>query len=87
MKFPSGFFISTPVGKYNPDWAIAFYEGTVKHIYFVAETKGSMSSMQLRLIEDAKIHCAREHFKAISTDAVKYDVVDSYESLMAKVMQ
>lgn len=87
VKLPSGFFISTPVGKYNPDWAIAFYEGTVKHIYFVAETKGSMSSMQLRLIEDAKIHCAREHFKSISTDAVKYDVVDSYESLMAKVMQ
>lgn len=87
VKLPSGFFISTPVGKYNPDWAIAFYEGTVKHIYFVAETKGSMSSMQLRLIEDAKIHCAREHFKSISTDDVKYDVVDSYESLMAKVMQ
>ncbi|MDD3400372.1 MAG: DEAD/DEAH box helicase family protein [Eubacteriales bacterium] len=87
VKLPSGFFISTPVGKYNPDWAIAFYEGTVKHIYFVAETKGSMSSMQLRLIEDAKIHCAREHFKSISTDVVKYDVVDSYESLMAKVMQ
>lgn len=87
VKLPSGFYISTPVGKYNPDWAIAFYEGTVKHIYFVAETKGSMSSMQLRLIEDAKIHCAREHFKSISTDAVKYDVVESYESLMAKVMQ
>ena len=87
VKLPSGFFISTPVGKYNPDWAIAFYEGTVKHIYFVAETKGSMSSMQLRLIEESKIHCAREHFKSISTDAVKYDVVDSYESLMAKVMQ
>lgn len=86
VKLPSGFFISTPVGKYNPDWAIAFYEGSVKHIYFVAETKGSMSSMQLRLIEDAKIHCAREHFKSISTDSVKYDVVDSYESLMAKVM-
>lgn len=87
VKLPSGFYISTPVGKYNPDWAIAFYEGTVKHIYFVAETKGSMSSMQLRLIEDAKIYCAREHFKSISTDAVKYDVVESYESLMAKVMQ
>ena len=82
VKLPCGFYISTPVGKYNPDWAIAFYEGTVKHIYFVAETKGSMSSMQLREIEKSKIHCAKEHFKAISGDNVVYDVVDSYSSLL-----
>lgn len=86
VKLPKGFFISTPVGKYNPDWAIAFHEGKVKHIYFVAETKGSMSSMQLREIEKAKIHCAREHFKAISTNSVVYDVVDSYTALLDKVM-
>jgi type III restriction enzyme len=72
VKLPDGFYISTPVGHYNPDWAIAFYEGKVKHIYFVAETKGSMSSMQLRLIEESKIHCAREHFKAISNGNVVY---------------
>ncbi len=82
VKLPSGFYISTPVGKYNPDWAIAFYEGKVKHIYFVAETKGSMSSMQLREIESGKIHCAKEHFKAISSDNVIYDVVDSYQHLL-----
>ena len=82
VKLPDGFYISTPVGHYNPDWAIAFYEGTVKHIYFVAETKGSMSSMQLRMIEESKIHCAREHFKAISNGEVVYDVVDSYQSLL-----
>jgi type III restriction-modification system, restriction endonuclease subunit len=87
VKLPDGFYISTPVGHYNPDWAIAFYEGTVKHIYFVAETKGSMSSMQLRLIEESKIHCAREHFKAISSGNVVYDVVDGYESLLEKVMR
>ena len=87
VKLPDSFYISTPVGRYNPDWAIAFYEGSVKHIYFVAETKGSMSSMQLRLIEDAKIHCAREHFKAISDGNVIYDVVDSYETLLNKVMR
>lgn len=87
VKLPDGFFISTPVGRYNPDWAIAFYEGKVKHIYFVAETKGSMSSMQLRLIEESKIHCAREHFKAISNGNVVYDVVDSYQSLLNKVMR
>lgn len=87
VKLPDGFYISTPVGHYNPDWAIAFYEGSVKHIYFVAETKGSMNSMQLRLIEESKIHCAREHFRAISGDNVVYDVVDSYTSLMEKVMK
>lgn len=82
VKLPDGFSISTPVGKYHPDWAIAFYEGTVKHISFVAETKGSMRSMQLRRIEESKIHCAKEHFKAISNGSVVYDVVDSYQSLL-----
>lgn len=86
VKLPHGFYINTPVGKYNPDWAIAFYKGKVKHIYFVAETKGSMSTMQLRKIEEAKINCAREHFKAISTGSVIFDVVDSYEELLNKVM-
>ena len=87
VKLPDGFYIATPVGHYNPDWAIAFYEGSVKHVYFVAETKGSLCSMQLRLIEQSKIHCAREHFKAISGDNVVYDVVDSYQSLLEKVMR
>ena len=87
VKLPDGFYISTPVGHYNPDWAIAFYEGKVKHIYFVAETKGSMNSMQFRLIEESKIHCAREHFKAISSGNVVYGVVDSYKSLLEKVMK
>ena len=87
VKLPNAFYISTPVGKYNPDWAIAFYEGKVKHIYFVAETKGTLSTLQLRPIEDAKIKCAREHFKLISSDTVKYDVVDNYTTLLDKVMK
>lgn len=87
IKLPDKFYISTPVGKYNPDWAIAFYKGKVKHIYFIAETKGSMSSLQLRRIEESKIHCAREHFKAISNGNVVYDVVDSYRALLDKVMK
>lgn len=87
VKLPDGFYISTPVGKYNPDWAIAFYDGNIKHIYFIAETKGSMNSMQLRLIEESKIHCAREHFKAVSNGTVVYDVVDSYKLLLEKVMK
>ena len=81
-KLPKGFFIPTPVGNYNPDWAIAFKEGTVKHIYFVAETKGSMSSMELRKIEECKIECARKFFSGIATEHVKYDVVNDYAKLM-----
>ena len=87
VKLPDGFYIATPVGHYNPDWAIAFYKGSIKHIYFVAETKGSMSSLQFRQIEQSKIHCAREHFKAISGNNVEYYVVDSYKSLLEKIMQ
>ncbi len=90
VKLPSGFFISTPLGKYNPDWAIAFYEGTVKHIYFVAETKGSLETLTFNHqspVEKAKIKCASEHFKAISNDKVVYSVVDSYDSLMNMVMK
>lgn len=84
-KLPKGFAIPTPVGPYNPDWAISFKEGEVKHIYFVAETKGSLSSMQLREIERSKIDCARKFFMKITSDQVKYDVVDSYAKLMQLV--
>jgi len=81
-KLPRGFFIPTPVGEYNPDWAIAFQEGKVKHVYFVAETKGSMSSLELREIEKSKIECARKFFAKITSEQVKYDVVDSFGRLM-----
>lgn len=85
-KLPRGFLIPTPVGDYNPDWAISFKEGSVKHIYFVAETKGSMSSMELRAIEHTKIECARKFFEEINRkidpEHVEYDVVTSYGKLM-----
>ncbi len=81
-KLPKGFSIPTPVGNYSPDWAIAFNEGTVKHIFFIAETKGTMESLQLRPIEKAKISCARKLFNEISTDNVVYHDVDSYQSLL-----
>lgn len=85
-KLPRGFLIPTPVGDYNPDWAISFKEGSVKHVYFVAETKGSMSSMDLREIEKTKIRCARKFFDEINRrftpENVKYDVVDSFGRLM-----
>lgn len=81
-KLPRGFQIPTPVGNYAPDWAIAFKKGTVKHIYFIAETKGSMSSMDLRPIEQAKIQCAKKLFNEISTADVVYEQVDSYQNLL-----
>lgn len=81
-KLPKTFHIPTPVGNYSPDWAIAFYEGKVKHIYFVAETKGAMSSLSLDKIEDAKIKCARKLFADLSDCNVVYDVVDTYQHLM-----
>ncbi|WP_457492096.1 type III restriction-modification system endonuclease [Tardiphaga sp. P5_C7] len=85
-KLPRGFLIPTPVGDYNPDWAISFKEGSVRHIYFVAETKGTMSSMKLREIENTKIACARKFFDEIghriSEDHIKYDVVTDYAKLL-----
>ena len=84
-KLPKSFSIPTPVGGYTPDWAIAFKQGSVKHIYFIAETKGSLSTMELREIEKSKIECARKFFAKITSDQVKYDVVDSYSKLMELV--
>ena len=82
-KLPRGFKIPTPVGNYSPDWAIAFNAGTVKHIFFVAETKGTMDSLNLRPIEQAKISCAKKLFNEFSTSKVKYHDVDSYQSLLS----
>lgn len=84
-KLPNDFYINTPLGNYNPDWAIAMEEGSVTHIYFVAETKGSIDSLQLRGVEEYRAMCAREHFKAISNDEVKYEIVNSYSDLLDKM--
>ncbi len=90
-KLPRGFQIPTPVGSYNPDWAISFQKGSVRHIYFVAETKGSMSKMMLRPMEEKRIECARKFFDHISQsvqeDQVKYDMVNDYAKLMGVVGQ
>ena len=85
------FLIPTPVGDYNPDWAISFKKGKVKHIYFVAETKGSMSSMSLRQIEKSKIDCAQKFFhelsRQINQDNVKYDIVSDFGKLIEMASQ
>ena len=84
-KLPRGFYINTPMGHYNPDWAVVFREGTVKHIYFIAETKGksqhALKSANLRGTEYSKIECARRHFASISDSTVKYDVVTTYADM------
>lgn len=87
VKLPGGFYINTPVGKYNPDWAIVLNEPNHKHIYFISETKGVSENIELNLkgIENAKIEAAREHFKIISNSEVTYDVVDSYDKMMDKL--
>lgn len=81
-KLPKSFYISTPVANYSPDWAIVFDKDKVRHIYFVTETKGSDSDMDLREIERLKIHCATEHFKEISGNEVKFEKVSSYDKLL-----
>lgn len=81
-KLPKSFYITTPVANYSPDWAIVFDKDRVRHIYFVAETKGSDSDLELREIEKLKIHCADEHFKAISGQEVRFSKINSYEQLL-----
>lgn len=88
-KLPRGFFIPTPVGNYNPDWAISFTFQKVNHIFFVAETKGSLSKMSLRPVEEAKVSCARKFFAELvrnsPSNTIQYDVIDSYERLISLV--
>ena len=81
-KLPKGFYIATPVANYSPDWAIVLDNEKVKHIYFVAETKGSENENDLRGIEKLKVHCAKEHFKTISNGEVKFDVITTYAKLL-----
>ncbi len=81
-KLPRGFYINTPMGHYNPDWAVVFMEKSVKHIYFIAETKGTnWKDSELRGVEKAKIECARRHFLAISDNKIQYGIVKDYQTL------
>lgn len=84
-KLPTGFKIPTPVGGYTPDWAIVFEEGSVRHIYFIAETKGTMDSLGLRGVEKAKIACTKRLFAALFKGEVSYEQVDSFDALMTIV--
>jgi len=81
-KLPNGFYIPTPLGKYNPDWAIILNKPNLKTNCFVIETKGSTDSIELRGIELAKIECARKHFECLGNETIRFEVVDSYDTLM-----
>lgn len=90
-KLPDRFQIPTPFGGYNPDWAIAFNKDKVRQIYFVAETKGSMSDADLKAREKSKIESAKKFFATLNEehqpldDVVHYSVIDSFGSLMKLV--
>ncbi|WP_449315263.1 restriction endonuclease [Rubneribacter sp.] len=81
-KLPRSFQIPTPVGNYAPDWAIAFNKGAVRHVFFIAETKGSMGSMHLDTVENAKVACAKKVFNELSTSDVRYHEVSNYDDLL-----
>lgn len=87
VKLPRSFYINTPMGNYNPDWAVVFKEDDVKHIYFVAETKGDDAALSLKGIEQAKIKCAMRHFETIADAKVKYSVIDSIDKLLELARQ
>ena len=90
-KLPRGFLIPTPVGNYNPDWAIVFEKDSMKHIYFVAETKGTMSTMEIRALEETKIQCAHKFFeeinKKIADGHVRYGMIENYGDLITLISQ
>ena len=81
-KLPKGFYIPTPMGNYSPDWAIVYDKDDKREIYFIAETKGSLDSLQLRKVEEGKINCAKRLFKDFPNTMVHYDKVNSYEELL-----
>ena len=81
-KLPRSFQIPTPVGNYAPDWAIAFTSGVMRHIYFIAETKGSMDTLNLKEVESGKIACATKLFNEMSTEDIRYGMIHDYDDLL-----
>lgn len=78
LKLPSWFVIDTPVGKYNPDWALAYQND--KTLYFVAETKGNTDLALLRPLERLKIECGKKHFKLF--ERVEFRAVKEFAELL-----
>ena len=78
-KLPGWFKITTPIGTYNPDWAVFLNTDNERKIYFIVETKGTTDLNKLRSTEKAKIKCGKKHFQALG-EKVEFTVSDSYEN-------
>ena len=86
-KLPKGFYIPTPMGNYSPDWAIVYDKDDKREIYFIAETKGSLNSLDLRRVEDGKINCAKRLFNGLPNIPVIYEKVTKYEDLLKAIYE
>ncbi|MCY3966313.1 MAG: DEAD/DEAH box helicase family protein [Acidobacteria bacterium] len=87
-KLPSWFRVATPLGSYNPDWAVLVDSDDGERLYLVVETKGTIHTAELRPAEQEKIKCGRAHFKALATgdSPARYEVASSLDELLAQVM-
>lgn len=84
FKIPSRFKIETPIGTYNPDWAVYLNKNGEEKLYFVLETKGDTSFMHLKTSEQLKIHCGKEHFKALNA-GVELETATSWTELRKRI--
>ncbi len=83
-KLPDWFTIPTPLGNYNPDWAVLVELDGREKLYFVVESKGSMSAEAIRPIEQDKIDCGKKHFEALDT-GVGFTKADTFENFMRAI--
>ena len=86
-KLPGWFSVPTPLGSYNPDWAVLIDSDDGERLYFVVETKGSSFASDLRSSEAGKIECGRQHFNALKSGhtSASYEVVTSVQELLASI--
>lgn len=83
-KLPSWFKIDTPLGAYNPDWALVWDDGNEQKLYFVVETKGGLFDNSVKITEQAKINCGIKHFEAINT-GVKLELANTFDTFVNKI--
>lgn len=84
-KLPGWFKVPTPLGSYNPDWAVVIEDNGLNKLYFVVETKGSIEGKDLRPKEQAKIRCGEKHFAALGNDA-QFMKADSFQMFTEQVV-
>ncbi|MFA7057372.1 MAG: DEAD/DEAH box helicase family protein [Candidatus Cloacimonadales bacterium] len=85
-KLPAWFKIDTPLGSYNPDWAVLWEQDSTEKLYFVVETKSTLDLFERRGNENDKISCGEKHFEALGNDA-QFVEANSFESLRDKVSE